>query len=93
MNHKAFLDRSPPEVGAIITVSGSRLVVGDTLEFDSGGACKVSAFGLGRLVIDTGGGTFELRPWYKGDGPAPMMDGPSSCWTVSGMPNHTRPAA
>ncbi len=90
MQHKSSLDRAELEIGAIVTISGSRLVVGDSLEFDSVGTSTVSAFGLGRLVIDAAGVKFELRPWHRGDGPAPLLDGPSSSWTVSGMPNHTR---
>ncbi len=93
MQHKSSLDRAELEIGAILTISGSRLVVGDTLDITSIGECVVSAFGLGRLVIETGSLAFELRPWHKGDGPAPILEGPSSTWTINGIPNHTRSGA
>ncbi len=95
MKHKARLDRSRPEIGAIITIAGSRLIVGDTLVLDFQGGGEewlVKAFGLGRLVLDVGDTVLELRPWHSGDGPATTLGGPSSTWTVSGIPNHTRPA-
>jgi hypothetical protein len=97
MQHKARFNTMEPGIGAIVAISGSQLAVGDTLVFDpapSGiSVSAVQAFGLGRLVIDIGDVTFELRPWHKGDGPAPTVDGPSSTWTISGMPNHTRMGA
>jgi len=90
MQHNARFDRAEPDVGAILVISGSRLTVGDTLHIDGVKRARITAFGLGRLVVDVSGVVFELRPWHKGDGDAPAIDGPASTWTISGMPNHTR---
>lgn len=92
MQHKARLDRPALGIGSIITIAGSRLTVGDTVDLDPEGSGKVIAFGLGRLVLDFGGVVIELRPWHRGDGPAPepRFEGPGSTWTVSTMENHSR---
>jgi hypothetical protein len=89
MHHSAKLSRDDIEVGSALSISGNRLQSGDivaiALTNNQQLLAEVSAFGLGRLVLEIGTARIELRPWNSQDDTLPVVDGPVSSWTVRGI--------
>lgn len=87
MERTARLNGPSIAPGATLSILGRTLQAGDTLRVDDSpfGATHftVKAFGLGRLVLESADGVFELRPWHKGDEPVINLPGPMSAWTIS----------
>ncbi len=88
MQYQAYLSRAELEPGAALVIAGNRLATQDSLAIAPAGSKKavaavVTAFGLGRLVLNVNRRKIELQPWLSGhDDPPETPMGPVSKWTV-----------